>query len=61
MIYVLLFFLLSLAGAVGLPLGCGFSLWWGIPIFLGLELVLHVLFVTLNWLPVRKVDREKPL
>ena len=61
MIYVLLFFLLSLAGALGLPLGCGFSLWWGIPIFLGLELVLHVLFVFLNWLPVRKVDREKPL
>ncbi len=61
MIYAVSFFLLSLAGAVGLPLLCSFSLWWGIPIFLGLELLLHALFVTLNWLPVRKVDREKPL
>jgi 1-acyl-sn-glycerol-3-phosphate acyltransferase len=60
-IYAVSFFLLSLAGAVGLPLLCSFSLWWGIPIFLGLELLLHALFVTLNWLPVRKVDREKPL
>ena len=61
MIYTVSFFLLSLALAVGLPLLCSFSLWWGILIFLGAELVLHVLFVTLNWLPVRKVDRSKPL
>ena len=61
MIYAIGFFLLSLAAAVGLPLLCGFSLWWGILIFLGLELILHALFVTLNWLPIRKVDRSKPL
>lgn len=61
MIYAIGFVLLSLAGAVGLPLLGGFSLWWGIPIFLGLELLLHALFVTLLWLPVRKVDRSKPL
>ena len=60
-IYAIGFFLLSLAAAVGLPLLCGFSLWWGILIFLGLELILHALFVTLNWLPIRKVDRSKPL
>lgn len=61
MIYAIGFFLLSLAAAVGLPLLCGFSLWWGILIFIGLELLLHALFVTLLWLPVRKVDRSKPL
>ena len=61
MIYTVSFFLLSLALAIGLPLLCSFSLWWAIPIFLGAELVLHVLFVFLNWLPVRKVDRSKPL
>ena len=61
MIYTVSFFLLSLALAIGLPLLCSFSLWWAIPLFLGAELVLHVLFVFFNWLPVRKVDRSKPL
>jgi 1-acyl-sn-glycerol-3-phosphate acyltransferase len=60
-IYTVSFFLLSLALAIGLPLLCSFSLWWAIPLFLGAELVLHVLFVFFNWLPVRKVDRSKPL
>lgn len=60
-IYAVSFFLLSLAGALGLPLLCGFSLWWGLPIFLGLELLCHALFATLLWLPVRKVDRTRPL
>ena len=60
-IYAIGFFVLSLAAAVGLPLLRGFSLWWGIPLFIGAELLCHVLFVTLNWLPIRKVDRAKPL
>lgn len=61
MIYAVGFVLLSLAAAIGLPLLCGFSLWWGILIFLGMEALCHALFATLNWLPVRKVDRSKPL
>ena len=61
MIYAIGFFVLSLAAALGLPLLCGFSLWWGILIFIGMELLCHALFVTLNWLPIRKVDRSKPL
>ena len=61
MIYAIGIFLLSLAAALGLPLLCDFSLWWGILIFLGMELLLHALFVTLLWLPIRKVDRTKPL
>ena len=60
-IYAIGFFLLSLAAAIGLPLLGSFSLWWGIPIFLGAELLLHALFATVIWLPVRKVDRSKPL
>ena len=61
MIYAIGFFLLALAGAVGLPLLCGFSLWWGVLIFLGLELLLHALFVFIVWFPIRRVDRSKPL
>ena len=61
MIYAVCFFLLSLAAAIGLPLQGGFSLWWGIPIFLGMELLFHAMFALVLWLPVRKVDRSKPL
>ncbi len=61
MIYAVSFFLISLAGALALPLGCGFSLWWAIPLFLGLELLLHALFAVAVWFPVRGVDRSKPL
>ena len=49
MIWALGLFLLSLAGAVALPLGCGFSLWWAIPLFIGLELVLHLLYIVSHW------------
>ncbi len=61
MIYAIGFFLLSLAVAVGLPLLCGFSLWWAIPLFIGMELLMHALFATAVWLPIRKVDRSRPL
>lgn len=60
-IVALSFFLLSLAAALGLPLLCGFSLWWGPAIFVGAELLCHALFVLLLWLPIRKVDRSRPL
>lgn len=62
MIWAISFFALSLAGAVLLPLGCGFSLWWGIPIFLGLEILIHLLFVLAHWIfCLRGRDRETPL
>ena len=61
MIYAVSFFLISLAGALALPLCCGFSLWWAIPLFVGLELLAHALFAVAEWLPVRRVDRSKPL
>ena len=60
-IYAISFFLISLAGALALPLLCGFSLWWALAIFVGLELLCHAVFVFLLWLPVRKIDRTKPL
>ena len=61
MLYAVSFFLLSLALALGLPLACGFSLWWAVPLFLGAELVCHALFVLICWLPARRVDRTRPL
>ena len=62
MIWAISFFALSLAGAVLLPLGCGFSLWWGILIFLGLEILIHLLFVLAHWVfCLRGRDRETPL
>ena len=62
MIWVLGMFLLSLAGAVALPLCCGFSLWWAIPLFLGLEIVLHLLYIFAHWIfCLRGRDRETPL
>lgn len=61
MLYAISFFLISLALALGLPTLCGFSLWWAIPLFVGAELLCHALFVLICWLPVRKVDRTKPL
>ena len=62
MIYAVSMFLLSLAGAVGLPLACGFSLWWGLLLFPALEILCHVLFVTYHWLGcLRGRDRATPL
>ena len=62
MIWAISFFVLSLAGAVLLPLGCGFSLWWGILIFLGLEILIHLLFVLAHWIfCLRGRDRETPM
>ena len=62
MLIALSLFLLSLAGALALPLACGFSLWWAVPLFLGLELLLHVLFVAWHWLfCLRGRDRATPL
>lgn len=59
--FSLIFLLISLALALGLPGLCHFSFWWAIPIFLGAELLLHALFVVFFWLFSRKADREKPL
>ena len=62
MIWALGMFLLSLAGAVLLPLGCGFSLWWAVPLFLLLEIALHLLFVFSHWIfCLRGRDRETPM
>ena len=62
MIWALGMLLLSLAGAIALPLCCGFSLWWAIPLFIGLELVLHLLFIVSHWIfCLRGRDRETPL
>ena len=62
MIWALGMFLLSLAGAVLLPLGCGFSLWWAVPLFFLLEIALHLLFVFSHWIfCLRGRDRETPM
>ena len=62
MLVAVLFFLLSLAGALGLPLLGQFSLWWAPALFAGLELLLHLLLLLGFWLacPHRR-DREQPL
>ena len=62
MLTAILFFLLSLTGALGLPLLCGFSLWWAPALFVGLELLWHALLVLGIWLCcLRGRDRETPL
>lgn len=62
MIYAISMLLLSLALAIGLPLGCGFSLWWGLLLFPAAEALCHLLFVTGHWLGcLRGRDRETPL
>ena len=62
MLFAILFFLLSLAVALGLPLLCSFSLWWAIPLFVGAELLCHVLFLLYFWIfSLRGRDRETPL
>ena len=62
MIYAVSLFLLSLAGALGLPLACGFSLWWALLLFPALEALCHVLFVAAHWLGcLRGRDRSTPL
>ena len=61
MLLAILFFLISLAAALGLPLLCRFSFWWALPLFLGAELLLHAGLVLFFWLFCRRADREKPL
>ena len=62
MSYAILFFLLSLAGALGLPLLCGISLWWALLFFPLLEALCHFLFLFIPWLAcLRGRDRQTPL
>ncbi len=55
------FLFISLALALGLPLLCGFSLWWGILIFAAAAALLHAGLVLRYWLPSRGADRDKPV
>ncbi len=61
MLYAASFFLLSLAGALALPLCCGFSLWWAIPLFLGFFALLHGLLVVYFWCFCGRQDMSRPL
>ena len=62
MVYAISFAVLSLAGALLLPLCFGFSLWWALLLFPVLELVCHGLFIFDHWLGCQRGrDRSKPL